>query len=368
MAEVRRLFALCSAILFVLALRLPVRAAGAFSFSLSAQQGDVGDTVGLSVSYDGSLGKIGAFSVRIAFDPKQADYQSLRKSAQLANAYTVTQKANGLIEFVYVQREEELCVSEAGEMFSFRFRINDDAYGEEVMFRVSVDQVVSPSGADLGDARETLAFSVNPEPSGDAALLSLIPSEGTLSPDFSPNQFNYVLSVPFEVTSMGFSAEAAEGASWKVNRKNLGAGGSDTEFLLTVTAEDGISKAVYRVTVHREEKLTAAATKTPAPTATPKAVSTAAAKTSAAPKATKTPKPTVEPKSEAAEEPTEAPAAPTVVYKTGNDVTLPMVLLLTAVVVGQVAAPIVSDLLRGKFSKKNGKRKENGEDEEIDDS
>ena len=60
--------------------------------------------------------------------------------------------------------------------------------------------------------------------------------------------------MPFEVTTMTFTAEVPEGATYRVNRKNLGAGGSDTLFRITVTAEDGETKNEYHVTVHRRRK------------------------------------------------------------------------------------------------------------------
>ena len=53
---------------------------------------------------------------------------------------------------------------------------------------------------------------------------------------------------------MSFTAQAAEGARFWVNRKNLGSGGSDTLFKITVTAADEETKLVYEVTVHRSEK------------------------------------------------------------------------------------------------------------------
>ena len=53
---------------------------------------------------------------------------------------------------------------------------------------------------------------------------------------------------------MTFTAEVPEGAAYRVNRKNLGAGGSDTVFEITVTAADGETRQVYTVTVHRSEK------------------------------------------------------------------------------------------------------------------
>ena len=65
---------------------------------------------------------------------------------------------------------------------------------------------------------------------------------------------------------MTFDAEASEGAGYRVNRKNLGAGGSDTLFTITVTAEDGETKNIYQVTVHRGEKETSvSADSTPKP-------------------------------------------------------------------------------------------------------
>ena len=340
MAGFRRIFALCSAAFLVLALRLPARAAGGFFVSLSKEEGGAGEMIGLTVSYDGSLGEIGAFHARILFDPRAAEYRSVSKSAALSDAYTVTQTADGVIDLVYVQKGQETPVSEAGELFTCRFKIADDVYGVDTQFHCSLRQIVSPDGVDLGDLENTLNFSISPAPSEEATLLSLIPSAGELIPDFSPNQFDYSLSVPFEVTSLTFTAEAAEGAEWKVNRKSLGAGGSDTQFVLTVTAEDGKTQAVYRVTAHREEKGSATATPKPTatakPTATPKAAaaSTKTPKPTATPKATKTPKPTATPKNASTETPAEAPAEPTLIYKSGNDFTLPMALLLTAVAPG----------------------------------
>ena len=372
---VRRVLALCFTSLLILALRLPAHAAGGFFVSLSKEEGKAGETIGLTVSYDGSLGEIGAFHAQILFDSGAAEYQGVSKSAALSNAYTVTQAADGVIDLVYVQKESP--VFEAGELFTFRFQIADDVYEKELQFYCSILQIVSPDGVDLGDEDEQLTLSIAPAPSEEASLLSLIPSAGELVPAFSPNQFDYALSVPFEVTTLTFTAEAAEGASWKVNRKNLGAGGSDTEFFLTVTAQDGKTKAQYQVTVHREEKAGATETPTPTPkpaaaakpTATPKpagVTSTKTPKPTAAPKPTKTPKPAEE-KAESKGAPAETP---TLIYQSGNPFTLSMALVLTAVVVGQAIAPAVTELLREKvFKRKRGEEKQSEADEdEIDDS
>ena len=119
-------------------------------------------------------------------------------------------------------------------------------------------------GQELIDTVQTTGktFTYVKEPESSAALLSLIPPTGTLSPGFDPERFQYSLSVPFSVTSLVFDAQPAEDCSVRVNRKNLGAGGSTADFEFTVTSESG-ETAVYTVAVTRETKpVTAVAGKT----------------------------------------------------------------------------------------------------------
>ena len=49
----------------------------------------------------------------------------------------------------------------------------------------------------------------------------MTPASGTLTPAFDPDVYEYSLTVPFEVTTMTFTAEAPAGATYRVNRKNL---------------------------------------------------------------------------------------------------------------------------------------------------
>src|SRR5699024_10138097 len=99
------------------------------------------------------------------------------------------------------------------------------------------------------DTDQSLSYQVLEPPSSDASLLDLVPETGELVPSFDPDRLDYHLTVPYEVKQLTFLAEPAAGASCRVNRKNLGAGGSETEFRFTVTAEDGKTKREYRVQV-----------------------------------------------------------------------------------------------------------------------
>ena len=93
-----------------------------------------------------------------------------------------------------------------------------------------------------------------PAESTDSRLVSLTPPAGQLVPDFDPEILDYTLDVPFSSVSLTFDAVPADGASVRVNRKNLGAGGSTVDFEFTVTAADGETKTTYTVAVTRLKK------------------------------------------------------------------------------------------------------------------
>lgn len=261
---------------------LPVSAAESHGFSsvLSEVEGREGDTVELSVRYDGSLGEVGAFLVRVEFDPDIFEYQRVKTASAVRDAYSLTIPGEDWIDSGYVMKSREECLVSPGDTFTYRFKVREGTEQGEADFFVSVYQIVSPDSVPMDAADLALPYVVLPPPSEEAALISLTPSIGELEPAFSPEWFSYTVTVPFEVTSMSFFAEPVEGAVCKVNRKNLGAGGSETEFNLTVTAEDGKTKAVYQVMVYREEKA-----------ASPKPSTTPSTAPSVTPRPTPTPKP-----------------------------------------------------------------------------
>ena len=144
------------------------------------------------------------------------------------------------------------------------FRTERGAEFDAVTVSFSVTDAANAVGQELIDTVQTTekTFTYVKEPEIGAALLSLIPPTGTLSPSFDPEMFQYSLSVPFSVTSLVFDAQPAEDCAVRVNRKNLGAGGSTVDFEFTVTSESG-ETAVYTVAVTRETKpVTAVAGKT----------------------------------------------------------------------------------------------------------
>ena len=246
-----------STLLFVLALALlwggSVRAAS-FSASLSVEEGRPGTPVEARFFYNGTLSGVAALRLRLEYDPEVLRFQEVQYGDQLEKGEAATKNEDGVLSTVVTLPGEETSL-DIGDLLVCSFLVRGDAPLEKTLLRASVFQVVDGNSEPVQEGMETeLALQVLPPPSTDARLLSLVPETGQLTPAFHPEVLEYRLSVPFEVTSMTFAAQPAEGASCRVNRESLGAGGSDTLFRITVTAEDGETQRVYQVTVHRQEK------------------------------------------------------------------------------------------------------------------
>lgn len=278
---------------FLLTMPFPAAAAGSAGFcpQLSRAEGRAGDTVELSIPYDGSLGGLGAFLIQVDFDSESFAYLRAGESAAMRGAYSLTEEDGASVRSVCSMKGE--APLPAGGTLTYRFQVSEDATPGEFSFSVTVSQLLSADGEKLPDISERLTYTVLPPLREEATLASLMPSDGTLQPEFSPDCFSYAVTVPFSITGMTFSTEPAEGAVCKVNRRNLGAGGSDTLFLITVTAEDGRTKAEYRIVVHREEKeASPKQTAEPKPEKTQAPVKLTEERTPSQPSAFSAPKPT----------------------------------------------------------------------------
>jgi LPXTG-motif cell wall-anchored protein len=87
--------------------------------------------------------------------------------------------------------------------------------------------------------------------STDANLINLSVSPGTLSPAFSPGTTSYTVSVPNATDSITLTAETTDTNATITGDgvKSLNVG--ENKFEITVTAQDGITKKIYTVTVTR---------------------------------------------------------------------------------------------------------------------
>ncbi len=228
--------------------------AAGFAPALTVEEGRPGGVVEVAFPYDGSLGEVAAFRAQVEYDPTVLEYLRPTYGESVQAGTVTTQNTPGKVASVYTAPAGGPYLA-AEDAIIYRFRILESAAPGLATVFVSVFELSTPEPAAIPeDVDVSLSFQVLEPPSNDARLLSLAPDHGQLQPAFDPDVFAYTMTVPYEVEAVTFTAEPVPGAACRVNRKNLGSGGSDTLFRITVTAEDGETKNEYHVTVHRQEK------------------------------------------------------------------------------------------------------------------
>lgn len=229
-------------------------------FVFAAQAEEVRPGGSFAVTCTPVRGDIGAFVLFADFDAEVIANAKAELPESVKSRHVYTSQQDGRFALVYTAKDGGALT----EPFTLVFRTERGAEFDAVTVSFSVTDAANAVGQELIDTVQTTekTFTYAKEPEISAALLSLIPPTGTLSPSFDPEMFQYSLPVPFSVTSLVFDAQPAEGCAVRVNRKNLGAGGSTVDFEFTVTSESG-ETAVYTVAVTREKKpVTAVAGKT----------------------------------------------------------------------------------------------------------
>lgn len=87
-----------------------------------------------------------------------------------------------------------------------------------------------------------------------AILTTLIPSQGVLSPEFSPNVNEYSVDVPYDTKDIEFDVDASNASGISINRHKLKAPGSVTDVFITVKGEKRGDKNIYHIAVNRDDK------------------------------------------------------------------------------------------------------------------
>ena|GEM_PF-4644541 len=227
-----------------------------FSAKISEMSGKVGDTVEVSINCNGTDTDVGGFVVNINYDSDIFEYVKVKLSDSVTEGYSYTGNSDGLVASVYTAKSSGTVRPITGNTFTYVFKIKENSYDVESMLEVSILQMVTFNGVKIeGDRYISFGFFVEPRPDENSRLLNLAPPTGTLFPDFNENIYNYTLEVPYEITTLVFDVAIPKDASYTVNRKNLGAGGSEVDFVFNVTAADKKTKSQYVVTVLRNTKL-----------------------------------------------------------------------------------------------------------------
>ena len=198
---------------------------------------------------------IAGFRLNVEYDSSKLTLKRVDTSSQIESGTFRYHIAGDTMTGIYVC-DGTAAPQLTGECMTLIFRVNDDAVFGETSVSAQIDQVVDWNAKQLPSVSSiTSIFHITPEFTKEAVLTKLVPSQGTLEPEFDPYIQEYSLQVGPEVEQILFELEAADGGAAKVNRKNLGKQGSTTQFMITVTSSDKKNKSQYTVNVTRGEKI-----------------------------------------------------------------------------------------------------------------
>ena len=239
----KKIFLLVLAVVLVTGLVPGVLAAGSASLS---GPGTVraGDTITVSFYAGGGIyGGSGALS----YDASQLTLEGT--SVHIGGSWAVEFSGD---RFVFYDNSMNSPIEGSSKIFSVTFKVNPNL---EPGTQISV----SAKGVTLSDGKQdasvgSVAYSTTiAEPlSGNCNLAALSANEVDISPAFSADVTKYSASVPFSVSKLTVSAQAAhENAKVSVENPSLWAGDT-TVIKITVTAENGSQKE-YRINVKRAQ-------------------------------------------------------------------------------------------------------------------
>lgn len=180
-------------------------------FAFAAQAEEVRPGGSFAVTCTPARGDIGAFVLFADFDAEVIVNAKAELPESVKSRHVYTSQQDGRFALVYTAKDGGVLT----EPFTLVFRTERDAEFDAVTVSFSVTDAANAVGQELIDTvqHDGKTFTYVKEPEIGAALLSLIPPTGTLSPGFDPERFQYSLSVPFSVTSLVFDAQPAEGCS-----------------------------------------------------------------------------------------------------------------------------------------------------------
>ena len=222
---------------------LCVHAAGSASVS-GPDTVRAGDT--FTVYFTAGGGILGG-SGSVSYDPAVLTLQGY--SQHIGGNWEVEFVGNN---FVFYDNNMNSPISGSATIFTATFTANQDlAPGTEIA--VSFNGITLSDGdSDTVVGTRTYSTQIAPPLSSDCSLKSLIITNASLSPAFSADNTTYQVSVPFTVSQLELSAQAAdEKAQVAISNPSLIAGGT-TAVEVTVTAENGATR-VYTIYVSREQ-------------------------------------------------------------------------------------------------------------------
>jgi len=244
------------------------------SISASDYTVNPGDIVTINV-YANQLENITRFGpIDLRFPADKAEFVSMWQPTALSSfvyTYDTDEEGHLVVSAVDEVVEADLAEAQLGDadyedpsvyfdeetiLFSASFRMGTDSVGSSRFWLETADGFRNSSGeefsASIGDG---LTVEVDDSISSDSRLMSLVVEGVSLSPEFSPDVYEYTTSVNSQVDSIAVNAIPGNlGATASVS------GNSELELgenliIVLVTAPDGVTQSEYKIYVSRQESV-----------------------------------------------------------------------------------------------------------------
>jgi hypothetical protein len=243
------------AFVLVQAMPIPVSATSGFSFALDQASACAGETVALNLQL-GSKTNIAGFRTFVGYDDSKLKFIGTKTSSDIEEGtLCVNSRANPVCAVYVCNTDKGHAPALSGTVLTFLFCVRDGVTDSATSLQVSVDETCDYNGKNMQmDTDGAVNLQISHEKAQGLRLTALEPTQGTLSPAFSPGTFCYKVSVGSQVQSISFRTVSPEGTTVKISRHLLYAAGKETLIQITVSSLDGKEKTSYCVTVIRAAK------------------------------------------------------------------------------------------------------------------
>lgn len=218
---------------------VPAFAAGASANLVGPGQVETDGSMTVGLHIDGT--GITALSGKIEYDPDQLSVQHTEQ--KLFGTWQINvQASQGAVTFTAEDTQGASAIDTDTEILAVSFLVHNASPGETVDVRAVQIKGIDTDGAfDAPDAiyHKTVASNKN----GDATLSSITVSNGTWTPEFSPQTTSYEVTLPAGMERVDVQAVPTDAKAKVSGTGNFGLSeGQSRSVTLTCTAEDGTQK------------------------------------------------------------------------------------------------------------------------------
>ncbi len=214
------------------------------------------DKASISFIIDGNESKIipEPFKCEVKFDSNNLKYSKINCIGNIKRTDIKVEKNEGYLNIFYNPKKprEIILKDDKSEMFEVMFTVKNKVLSGTTTIHTDFKNIGCESLICSSDSN--LNIIGNPG-MGNCKLKSLSSAQGDVSPEFSPDVFDYAMEVPAEIQNVEFSAQPmSENLSVKISRRKLAAPDKITNVKITVSDKSLRIKSIYNIQIKRSPK------------------------------------------------------------------------------------------------------------------